>query len=259
VSERWAQLGSGLPTRWLGRPHEHHASIDSTNERALAWAAQGAGHGALVTADRQTAGRGRRGRTWDSPAGVSLHATVVLRPTSTQPVAALGLAVAVGLREGLPVPVRLKWPNDLLVGGRKLGGILCEARWVDGAPQIAAGFGINLRVRPWPAELEGRATSLEEAGVDVSDALALAVTVLASLESALDEYLAGGFGAIRARYLPHCTALGQRVRIGDAEDPDASELVTAVDLDEDGALLVRPRPGAGLRRVEAADVWLADR
>jgi BirA family biotin operon repressor/biotin-[acetyl-CoA-carboxylase] ligase len=167
------------------------------------------------------------------------------------------LAVAVGLREGLPADVQLKWPNDLWAAGRKLGGILCEAQWEGDRARIAVGFGINLHTRAWPAGLADVATTLQDATGQVHDAPAILPGLLVALEGALDDYLRGGFETIRGRYVPHCTVLGQRVQLGDASDPRAAQLVTAVDLDDDGALLVRDRPGAGLRRVEAADVWLS--
>ncbi|MEZ4454886.1 MAG: biotin--[acetyl-CoA-carboxylase] ligase, partial [Nannocystaceae bacterium] len=130
------RLGERLTTRAFGRAHEHHAAIASTNDRALAWAAEGAPQGALVTADRQVEGRGRRGRAWASAPG-DLAFSLVFRPGSYGPGrasggdrwGALGLAVGVGVREGLAPwlrEVELKWPNDLRVGGRKLAGILCE-------------------------------------------------------------------------------------------------------------------------------------
>lgn len=252
------QLLGRVSTRWAGRAHEHHAAISSTNDRAAAWAREGAPHGALVTADAQTAGRGRRGRSWASPAGVGLHASLLVRVPEGVAVPALGLAVAVGLREGLPVEVGLKWPNDLVAGGMKLGGVLCEARWEGRAADVVCGFGINVARRPWPEALRGQATSIEEiTGVRRGRADLLAA-LLIGLERALDDYLRGGFAAIRGRYEPWCTVLGQRVRLGDAGDPAAITGV-AERLADDGALVLRPDAGGPLRRVEAEDVWLVPR
>ena len=146
-------LGRRLSTRRLGRVHEHHGSIDSTNARALAWAQAGAPQGALVTADAQTAGRGRRGRRFASPQGAGIYASVVLRfgpGTNAAPLAlVVGLAIAESL-EDLRIPsVRLKWPNDLVVPAGKLGGVLCEAVWEGGRPTVVAGFGINVHAATW--------------------------------------------------------------------------------------------------------------
>jgi BirA family biotin operon repressor/biotin-[acetyl-CoA-carboxylase] ligase len=253
-----SRLPDILATKWAGRSHEHHASLPSTNDRAAAWARSGAAHGALVTADTQTEGRGRRGRVWSSPAGLGLHASLVVRVPEGVAVPALGLAVAVGLREGLPAPVGLKWPNDLVAEGRKLGGVLCEARWEGRTAEVVCGFGINVVRRPWPEALRGQATSLEEVtGVRRGRADLLAA-LLVGLERALDDYMRGGFAAIRGRYEPWCTVLGQRIRLGDASDPSGITGV-AERLDDDGALVLRPDAGGPLRRVEAEDVWLAPR
>ena len=151
-----------------GEPHEHHERLGSTNDRGLAWLREGAPHGAVVTADAQDAGRGRRGRAWFSPPGANLYVSVLLRPGPVRPssrLGALGLAVGVGLREGLPplrAPVVLKWPNDLKVEGRKLGGILCEARWIDDEPEVVVGFGLNVHPSAFPAALRSQATCLAD-------------------------------------------------------------------------------------------------
>lgn len=256
-------LGSWLRGRY-GRPHEHHERLGSTNDRALEWLREGAPHGAVVTADAQEAGRGRRGRTWFSPPGESLTVSLVLRPGPLRPpdrLGALGLAVGVGLREGLPAlrrPVRLKWPNDLEVDGRKLGGILCEARWIGDAPEVVVGFGINVHTRAFPEPLQARATSLavEQEGGAPGRAALLAELLLA-LEGAIEPFLREGFGAVRARYLPWCSVLGQVVEVGDQLTPATARRAVAERLDDDGALWVRPVDGGAAFQVASSDVWLA--
>lgn len=254
-------LGGHLGPAVYGRAHEHHVRIDSTNDRAAEWAKGGAPHGAVVTADAQTQGRGRRGRVWHSPPGENLHASVIVRPGSVGPsFGAVGLAVAVALREALPEVsggVRLKWPNDLLVGGRKLGGILCESRWCADAPEVVIGFGINVHATRFPPELERVATSLALAsstGRGPPRAPLLA-GLLASLEDTMATFLAGGFEAIRSRYEPYCTILGEEIELDDPSSPGHRRRVVAEALDRDGALLVRPPAGGATYRVEAADVW----
>lgn len=235
----------------LGQVREHHAEIGSTNDRALAWAREGAPHGALVTADAQTAGRGRLGRVWASPPG-GLYASVVLRSDARAGFGAIGLAVGLGLREGLArwLPqTLLKWPNDLLCGGRKLGGVLCEARWYAGAADIVAGFGINVEQREFPAGLTATSVAIELSEGTCPSRQEVLAAVLRGLEGVLAGFFTGGFAAIRGRYQAHSAVLGQRVRIGE-------DTLEAVGFDDDGAL--RVRSGAGTRRVEAGDVWLVD-
>jgi BirA family biotin operon repressor/biotin-[acetyl-CoA-carboxylase] ligase len=268
-----AELASLLTTTRLGRTHEHHAELGSTNDRALAWLAAPTGppDGTLITADAQTAGRGRLGRAWSSPAGRDLYASVVLRcgraPTGF---GALSLAVGVGLREGLlralgdvrDLPrLGLKWPNDLLLGERKLGGILCESRWRGGEVDVVVGFGINVHRRrdEFEPELRERATSL---ALHLADdrrpgRAALLAAILHELERWLERFFTGGFAAIRSHYEPHCVVLGREVRV-DRPSADGTERIAALalGLDPDGALRVRPREGEPFR-VESADVWLA--
>lgn len=124
----------------LGKPHVHYASIGSTNDRARELAADGAVHGTIVTADEQTAGRGRRGRSWESPLGQSLLLSVVLR----SPPDLLTLRVAVAAANACGDDAQIKWPNDVLVDGRKVAGILCEQ--TPGEDWAVAGIGVNVAV-----------------------------------------------------------------------------------------------------------------
>lgn len=243
----------------LGQVHEHHASLPSTNDRALAWAREGAPHGALVLADAQTAGRGRLGRRWDSPPGAGLYVSVVLRPEALAGTrgwdprwAALGLAVGLGLRDGLArwVPdAALKWPNDLLARGRKLAGVLCETRWQGSTPDVVVGFGVNVLQREFPAELRATSLALEMSEGTCPSRQDVLAAALAGLEPCLRAFFAGGFAAIRGRYERHSAVLGRVVTVGGAE-------AEALGFDDDGALRVRPRAGGPSRRVEAEDVWI---
>jgi BirA family biotin operon repressor/biotin-[acetyl-CoA-carboxylase] ligase len=150
--------------------------VGSTNDVALELAGNGAPQGTTVLADEQTRGRGRRGRTWTAPAGSSLLMSMVFRPgrPSGPLTLRLGLAVARAAEAVAPVTIGLKWPNDLLLEGRKVGGILCETASEGDEPAfVVAGIGINIRQRTedWSPELRGRATSLEDAtgSVDVGE------------------------------------------------------------------------------------------
>lgn len=262
-----AALGEALQTVRFGRVHEHHEAIGSTNDRAMAWLLDGGPDGAVVTADAQSAGRGRRGRAWASPPGRDLYVSVLVRPRPAPAnLGALSLAVGVGLREGLvshvgrlAPRVELKWPNDLLVDGRKLGGILCESRWLARKVDLVVGFGLNVGREEFPDELREVATSLALLLGEPPARVPLLADLLAGLERAVDDFFRGGFAAIRHRYEPHCAVRGRRISVP-LRRPDGSEqtiLAVGEGLDEDGALLARSVGGGEPFRIESADVWLA--
>jgi BirA family biotin operon repressor/biotin-[acetyl-CoA-carboxylase] ligase len=160
----------------LGAPRLHLRTTDSTNERAKALAA-GAPHGLLVTASEQTAGHGRQGRSWTAPAGEGLLMSVVLRdwPELLPLVAAVAVARVAG------DDARIKWPNDVLIDGRKVAGILIEGRPQEGWAVL--GIGVNVAVRDFPPELRDIAGSLDRTPADVEP-------FLARLLQALEEGLA---------------------------------------------------------------------
>jgi BirA family biotin operon repressor/biotin-[acetyl-CoA-carboxylase] ligase len=152
----------------LGTPRLHLRVTDSTNERAKALAA-GAPHGLLITAAEQTAGHGRQGRSWAAPAGEGLLMSVVLREWPEL----LPLVAAVAVAEAIGADARIKWPNDVLVDGRKVAGILVEGR-----PQEAwavLGIGVNVAVREFPPELAALAGSLGRTPADVEPFLTVLV------------------------------------------------------------------------------------
>ena len=258
-SHELAEFSRSRRTGQFGTPHEHHASLGSTNDRALAWCAEGASHGALVTADEQSHGRGRRGRVWASPPGVDLYASLILAPpVPLHEIGGLGLAVAVGIREGLLPHVRggvdLKWPNDVLVDGRKIAGVLCESRWSGSQARIVAGFGINVRRRIFSPDLVGSATSVALVNDHKGGSRAQILgDVLDAMQPTLDAFFRGGFAAIRERYEPHCVVLGRRILVQDRDDEPMRPAV-AHALDTDGALRIRSEDGE--RRLETGDVWL---
>lgn len=196
---------------------ERFDEIGSTSSHCVAQAKAGAPAGLAVMAGRQTAGRGSRGRNWDSPAG-NLFLSVLLRPL--MPVAALGvfpllagLAVADAMRAVLPqtaVPM-LKWPNDVLLEGAKLAGLL-----IDAAPEagridwLVVGMGVNLATRP---QVAGRQTAcLADFGVVLAPAAAAAL-VLAALSARLEEFSARGAGAIQAAWLDAAHPVGTKLRV----------------------------------------------
>jgi BirA family transcriptional regulator, biotin operon repressor / biotin---[acetyl-CoA-carboxylase] ligase len=204
----------------LGRPRVHHRRTDSTNERARLLAAAGAPHGTLVTADEQSAGRGRQGRVWTAPPRSAVLMSLVLRDFRE----ALPLAAAVAVCEALPVETAIKWPNDVWIERRKVAGILVEARPLDGWAVL--GIGLNVTLSEFPPELRETATSLRVAGVDTTSEVTL-TDLLAALERWLERPTAEVLEGWRAR-----DALrGQTVRWTNGHG-------TAAGVSEKGALLV---------------------
>lgn len=222
----------------------------STNADLLAEARAGAAEGLVLVAEAQTAGRGRLGRSWSTPPRAALACSVLLRPAAVPPSARgwlpllTGLAVAAALRAEAGVTATLKWPNDVLVGDRKIAGILAEAH----GDAIVAGVGLNVTLTA--AELPvPTATSLlleDAACLDRDRLLAAVLTELASRYTAW----AAGPGALREEYLRWCVTVGREVRV---ELPGGAPLTgTATDVDTSGRLAVRTASGTTL--VGAGDV-----
>lgn len=165
----------------LGSPRLHHRTIGSTNARAQQLAAAGAPHGTIVTAGEQTAGRGRQGRAWATPAGTALAVSIVLRdpPGLLTLAAALAVAeVAAALDADRRAPA-IKWPNDVLLDGRKVSGILAEGRLQEGWAVLGIGVNVAIPADAFPPELAARATTLGREPGAVEEALALLLPALA--------------------------------------------------------------------------------
>ena len=225
----------------------HFDTIGSTNDEALSWTANAAAQrssaeGFVVVADRQTAGRGRRGHTWFSPPGAGLYVSVVLAPRTARidprratmlTTLAAGVAVAEGIEAAAGLRIDLKWPNDLFASRRKLAGILAESAADD---LVVVGYGINIAATALPAELRERATSLEsELGRAVDRAPVLVETV-AALARRYDDLLGGRFNAILDAWRGRApAATGARVSWTTNAGPRSG--LTA-GIDDDGALLV---------------------
>jgi BirA family biotin operon repressor/biotin-[acetyl-CoA-carboxylase] ligase len=268
VPQRPARSGAGDPARgYAGRvrlalppffqPLEVAAALPSTMTRAAELAAAGAPEGATVVADVQSAGRGRLERAWTAPPGSSLLLSVVLRPRLAPAdawltAAAAGVALADAVRELLDAgpAVGLKWPNDLLVGGRKAAGLLAEARAAgDRLEWVLLGVGVNVGqgADGFPAELAGRATSVAlAAGAPVDRVRLLAAWARAFL-AGYRALAAGHTGAVLAGYRERLDTLGRPVR---AELLGSGPVTgVAVGLGPTGGLVIHTPAG---RRVEVA-------
>jgi len=261
--------------------------VTSTNDVAQEFASTGARQGTVVCADAQTAGRGRLGRSWFSPPGAGLYASIILRPPEwpiaaimerdaqaadpTHMVRALGLvtltagvALAEGLRAATSIPIEIKWPNDLVVvdrrarsrGFRKIGGILAEAssEGVGARVQhIVVGFGVDVGRASYPPELRDRATSIEDQTGRRFDRWELLVTALSVLTRRFHDLSAGRFSEILSawRRLAPSTQ-GARVTWMAAERRRSG---VVQDIDDDGALLVKTEGGAVERIVAGELEW----
>lgn len=260
AAERWEGRSAAELAREWGVPAVHlYSTLGSTNDVARALAERGAPAGTVVLAEEQTAGRGRSGRAWASPPGLGIWLSAVLRPTALPAPGLLPLRVGLAAAGALvpfarPGVVQVKWPNDLLVSGRKLGGILCEGAWDAGTPSfVVVGIGINAwhASDDFPEEIRPRATSLRIAGgwtpprAEVTGALVRAVAALPPrLPATLD---ARELAELEAR-----DALrGLPVQVRGAAGPALAG--TALGINPEGALLVRTPEGA-LRTVTSGTV-----
>lgn len=249
----------------LGSPILYFPVTGSTNDVVSRLAAHGQAEGVVAMADAQTAGRGRRGRQWFSPPGSGLYMSVLLAPgRATVPdraTALVTLAAGVALAEAVETATGLgpgiKWPNDLLIGRRKLAGILADGIVGQAPPasrpsvsQVVLGYGINVGSTAYPRDLADRATSLElELGRTIDRAM-LAAESLAAIERRYDDLLLGHFDAIldawRARW---ANRTGARVSWDTPAGPRSG---VTEDIDEWGGLLVRSE--GRVERIVAGDV-----
>ena len=231
----------------FARRIHHFFRTDSTNSVALQLAAADEPHGALVIAEEQTAGRGRLGRTWFSEKTSGIYLSVLLRPTlALQQTPLLTLAAGLAARDAVVdstgLAVDLRWPNDLLVNGKKFCGILTEMQAeADRLRHVVVGIGINVNHTKMPAELEGIATSLRRAGVRAYSRLEIVVNLLRAFDRYYNRLLEEGAAPIVARFSEVSSyAQGKRVRVAMPREEISG--VTA-GLDAMGCLLVRRDDG----------------
>jgi BirA family biotin operon repressor/biotin-[acetyl-CoA-carboxylase] ligase len=227
----------------IGHSIIHHFRTESTNTAALNLAQKGAEHGTVVVAEEQTAGRGRLGRTWYSEKSSGIYVSVILRPPfspTAAPILTLmaGVATQHALNTATGLSVDIRWPNDLLVKGKKVAGILTEMNAELGRLHaVVLGIGINVNHSVMPAELKPVATSLRIESQRTWSRVQIIIALLKELERYYHLLLEKGNAAIAERWAAASTyANGKRIRIMTAE---AESLATTVGLDPSGALRVR--------------------
>jgi BirA family biotin operon repressor/biotin-[acetyl-CoA-carboxylase] ligase len=240
----------------FGRPHRHFQRTDSTNERAKELAVDGAPGGLVVTADEQTAGRGRRGNVWFAPPGSSLLYSALLRPFAADHGTLLPLAVPVAVCEAAeavaPVRCQLKWPNDVWIDERKLAGVLVEARSDEGWAVIGVGLNVAIRRADLPPELRETATSLlpteAEGGVPPGGAPGVR-RAFAALNDSLGRWTGASDDEVLAAFRARDALSGRRISWDGGEG-------TASEIDERGHLVVEKSDGERVT-MGAGEVHLA--
>lgn len=238
---------------------EKHGTVESTNDLLLERARGAEPEGLVICADTQTRGRGRRGSPWFSPPGKGLYFSALLRPQIDAPEAIVpitlvaGIATAEALAGAAPCAAGLKWPNDLRIGKRKVGGILCEFEPAGGAPPaVVVGVGINLggKREDFPPEIQDKTTTIEaECGAAVSSD-ALLEMVLDRLRERYLLFLEEGFSAFKNRWMALCDNLGENVSVP-AKGGKLTGQIAGIDAT---GRLILTRPDGSTFSVEAGEV-----
>lgn len=243
-----AEIESRISTEWAGRNVSYFRETDSTNTQAKRLGEEGAPAGTLAVADRQMAGKGRRGRSWDSPPGRDIYMSLLLRPDirpSDAPMLTLVMAqsVAEAIREKTGIDARIKWPNDIVAGGKKLCGILTEmSAEMDYINYIVIGVGINVNQPSFPEDIADRATSLMlEAGRSFLRG-PLITAVMERFEDNYSRFLGtNDLSGMREAYNELLVNVGEQVRI---LEPGHEYNALSFGINDRGELLVRKEDGS---------------
>ncbi len=244
------------PERVVGRDIQVFQQTSSTNDVAEKLALDGVAEGVVIFAESQSKGRGRLGRKWLSPAGQGLWFSILLRPrlapgSVTQLTIAAATAVARALRVETGLAPQIKWPNDILIRGRKVAGILTElSAELDRVRHVVIGIGVDVNVTEFPDELREVATSLAIETGRTFIRGAIAAALLRELEADYSRVMRGEFPTLAEEWERQCVTLGRRVKI---HIGDRTLSGRAESLDNDGALLLRSDYGH-LERIVGGDV-----
>lgn len=238
------ELKPHLTTNCFGQQIRHWQQVKSTQPLAHEWAKEGAEEGALVITEEQTQGKGRMGRPWVSPPSSGIWMSLILRPAiplfeAPQLTLLTSVALTRALRRETGLDIRIKWPNDLLIHGKKICGILTETRGEqDQVQYVVVGMGINVNATEasWPQDLKEVATSLAIEGKRTYHRVELIASILKESEGMYEAYLTHGFEPIRVLWEEYAGMIGRRVRTLSPQGPVEG---TAVGLDPSGALLIR--------------------
>jgi len=239
----------GLATEVFGRNNYiYYRETDSTNTRARLLASEGYPEGTVVVAEMQTAGKGRRGRNWYSPASQGIYVSVIMRPVlPLKEISRVSLVVAVAVAETLEAELnlkpRIKWPNDILINNRKIVGMLSEAITdMDGIEYIVTGIGLNInnQIEDFPEDLRTPPTSAMAEHDRPSSRVKVLQSLLWHLENHYMQLLAGNFALTLEKAKSLSMVIGQEVRL---DTVNGFVVGQAIDIDDSGFLLVRDQQG----------------
>jgi BirA family biotin operon repressor/biotin-[acetyl-CoA-carboxylase] ligase len=252
------EIAAGLRVHRLAGPIHHFDTLASTNDLAKELGAGNAPEGTLVVAEGQSRGRGRLGREWDSPPGAGLYVSLLLRPPlppGDLPQITLTAAVAAvrALQRAAGVAPGIKWPNDLVLAGKKLGGILTEMESEsDRIRHLVVGLGLNVNNGDFPAELRDLATSLALATGRRASRLLILQAWLEEMEDLYELFLNREFATILQEWKTYTVTLGREVRVRQGPVEIRGR---ALEVAGDGALLVQTQDGEVVRVTSGEIAW----
>jgi BirA family biotin operon repressor/biotin-[acetyl-CoA-carboxylase] ligase len=256
-------LSAFLKRNPIVRDVHYFPEVGSTNHLAFQLAVHGAREGEIVVADAQTSGKGRLNRVWHSPRGSNLYVSAILRPriepaTAPQITLMAGVAVAELLSRYCREGVSIKWPNDVLIGGKKACGILTEMKAAAGDVEfIVLGIGLNVNMdrEDFDNSLQDIATSLKIETGKAQDRLEVISGLFGFIEKWYRVFLRTGFAGLRDAWLRYADILGKPIRVVNQDESQAG-VVTGID--DDGAILMRHENGS-IQRVISGDIHLLGR
>ena len=235
----------GLHTKTIGKEVLFFDTVDSTNNKLRLLALEGAEEGTVVIADEQSGGKGRRGHVWSSPKGTGLWMSVLLKPDITPQEASritlvAGLSVCQGINALLGINSGIKWPNDIIIDGKKVCGILTEMNaQIDNVEFVVVGIGVNVNTEIFPEELKDVAASLRQVTGAKVKRSEVAAAIIEHLEENYNKYTQEGFLAVKAEYENSCITLKREVKVIAKDSFNG----IAIAINNDGELIVEKENG----------------
>ncbi|WP_346912583.1 biotin--[acetyl-CoA-carboxylase] ligase [Clostridium sp.] len=245
-----------LTTKYMGRSFIHYDEVDSTNVQCRKECSNNPIEGMMITAEEQTSGKGRLGRSWVSPKGTGIWMSIVLKPNISPMVAPratlIGAAAVYTALKDMGISVGIKWPNDIVINGKKICGILTEMNAeIERVNYVIMGIGINVNMESFPEELKEKATSLKnELGNEV-DRKRLVANILNNLEDFYEDFKnTGDISRVIGICREGSILINKEVRVINGND---EVICTVIDIDDDGELIVNHKDGT-VNRVISGEV-----